>query len=129
MADRASARDIWWRAAALEEGIEHIDKLPVEALRQFARDAMRIPRVDDLNKRNKSRIEHGLLLGIIVYEATYLAKNDPNRAALYKVQHDLSQRLKGTFQNRAPNHEQQRRPDFAYEAGRAPVGGAYLAWP
>lgn len=93
-----SARDIWWRAAALEEGLDHIDKLPIDALRQYARDAMLIPRVDELNKRNKHRIEHGLILGITVYEAAYLAKNDPNRAALYKVQQDLSHRLKGMFQ-------------------------------
>lgn len=93
-----SARWLWWRAAALEEGIDHIDQFPIDVLRQYAKDAMEIPRVAELNSRNSRRVVHGILLGVIVYEATYLSKHDPQRAALYKVQEDLCRRLSGTFQ-------------------------------
>lgn len=93
-----AARQLWWRAAALEEALPHVDDLPIDALRQYARDAMTIPRVSELNRRNGKRIIHGQLLGTIVFEATYLSRHEPERAALYKVQADLCRRLRGTFQ-------------------------------
>jgi hypothetical protein len=94
------ARYLWFRAASLEEGLARIDDMPVDLLRQYAKDAMTIPRVAELNKQNARRMAYGLVAGWMIFDAAFYAMYEPERAALYKVQESISEHLNKIFQIR-----------------------------
>lgn len=89
-------RQLWWRACVLEENSSRVDDLPEDLLRQFAKDALTIPRLEDLRKRALKRELHGALAGLVVLEAVVM------KETLGVVRGAICDRLCGIIQVR-PN--------------------------
>lgn len=93
--ENEAKREQWWTAAHLEEGRNHLNELPAELLRHYARHALDAPRLAELRPETLDRIKHGMLAGAIVLAATGYARHDRTGAPLGKVQEDLCAHLKG----------------------------------
>jgi len=94
----SEARQRWWRSCALEELGGRIDDMPVEAVREYAKDAMTLPRISVMREHHEKMWWRGYILGVQILEATVLATLAPERASLRRVQADIARRFKGKFQ-------------------------------
>jgi hypothetical protein len=96
--DDDDARERWQRAAIIDEGKDHLDEMPENLLRHYARDALNAPRLADLQPEAGKRKIEGLLAGIVLLNATTYAHHAPERAALGIIKQELCDNLRGTYQ-------------------------------